>query len=97
MADANESLLKLAREAKVVTNKEAEAEADFLVCGPDSYFQDDVRGVCSTCGDGVVFRSHAPSKPKRICIKCFSGMEKPKRAHITEDVYREVSHLLKGE
>lgn len=41
-----------------------------LVCGPRSYFADDVEACCSFCGATVYHRPHAPKAAKRMCIPC---------------------------
>jgi hypothetical protein len=55
----------------IVSDQEAN-EMDYLVCMPDgpSQFTDNFKGVCSHCGVTVMYRWHAPRKPKRICIDC---------------------------
>ena len=59
-------ILKL---VKVGTDDECEG-CDFVVCGPESPFDDDVHTTCSNCGTPVVHRQHAPKNPPKICIKC---------------------------
>jgi hypothetical protein len=61
----------------VVSDKKAE-ESDYLVCAPygPSSFTDNLKGVCCRCGIDVMYRWHAPRKPKRICMECFVK-EKP--------------------
>ncbi len=41
-----------------------------LVCGPTSYFPDDVHGKCDVCGKAIVYRPHAPKDVKRLCLDC---------------------------
>jgi hypothetical protein len=56
----------------VVTDEKAE-ECDFLVCVPantPSRFEDNLTGFCCECGVKVIYRWHAPRKPKRICMDC---------------------------
>jgi rRNA maturation endonuclease Nob1 len=55
----------------VVSDAEAET-VDYLICMPDgpSEFTDNFKGVCSRCGCAIMYRWHAPRKPKRICIEC---------------------------
>lgn len=64
----------------VVSDKKAE-ECDYLVCVPwgPSQFDDNLRGVCSHCGIDVMYRWHAPRKPKRICLECMVKMESKKK------------------
>lgn len=55
----------------VVDDAEAET-ADYLIClreGP-SQFTDNFKGVCCHCGAPIMYRWHAPRKPKRICLEC---------------------------
>lgn len=54
-----------------VSDEEAE-QADFVVCaleGP-SPFTDNFRGYCWACGTPIMYRWHAPRKPRKICIGC---------------------------
>lgn len=60
----------------IVPDEEAE-QCDFVVCGPDSYFPDDVRSVCSDCGTMIVHRPHVPKRPRKICMTCFLKRESP--------------------
>lgn len=55
----------------VVSDEEAE-ECDFVVCAPDgpSPFTDNFKGYCCACGRPIMYRWHAPRKPKKICLKC---------------------------
>ena len=43
---------------------------DVVVCGPDSYFRDDIRTFCAECGEPIVHRPHAPSNARKICMSC---------------------------
>jgi len=55
----------------VVSDAEAE-QVDFVVCMPlgPSDFTDNLVGNCCQCGTKVMYRWHAPRKPKKICIDC---------------------------
>jgi hypothetical protein len=45
--------------------------ADFLICAPEGYFEDDVKGKCALCEAPIVWRPYWTSKgPKKICIAC---------------------------
>lgn len=44
-----------------------------LVCSSRGYFSDDVHGECSDCGGDIVWRPHAPSHARRVCISCWLG------------------------
>lgn len=57
---------------QVVSDEEAE-HCDFLVCVPATWpsrFTDNFKGVCCHCGVEVIYRWHAPRKPKKICLEC---------------------------
>ena len=41
-----------------------------LVCGPASYFRDDVRTSCDWCGTAIVHRPHAAAAAIKICLAC---------------------------
>jgi hypothetical protein len=60
----------------VVSDKDAE-NCDYLVCMPwgPSRFHDNLKGICSGCGITVMYRWHAPLKPKRICFDCMMKRE----------------------
>lgn len=62
---------------KIVSDKEAE-QSDYLVCAPfgPSPFEDNFKGICCKCGIAVMYRWHAPRKPKRICLDCMLKQEK---------------------
>lgn len=55
--------------AEVVSDAEAEA-VDFVVCGPISYFSDDIHTTCAFCGTPIVHRPNAPSGPPKVCMPC---------------------------
>jgi hypothetical protein len=55
----------------VVPATPLEAESgDAVVCGPDSYFPDDIRTFCAECGEAIVHRPHAPAGARKICMGC---------------------------
>jgi len=61
----------------IVSDDEAE-KSDFVVCmpwGTPSPFTDNLSGFCSKCGCKVMYRWHAPRKPKKLCIECFYKLE----------------------
>jgi hypothetical protein len=61
----------------VVSDKAAE-KADFVVCmpwGTPSPFDDNLKGTCCECGITVMYRWHAPRKPKKICLECVAKRE----------------------
>ncbi len=43
---------------------------DFVVCGPASYFPDDVHTTCAACERPIVHRPHVPMVPPKICVEC---------------------------
>jgi hypothetical protein len=59
----------------VVSDAEAET-SDYLVCLPDgpSAFDDNFKGVCCKCKCPIMYRWHAPRKPKRICVDCMDTL-----------------------
>lgn len=61
---------------QVISDEKAE-QCDYLVCTPlgPSSFDDNLKGICCKCGIAVMYRWHAPRKPKRICMECaIAGM-----------------------
>lgn len=57
---------------EIVSDEQAE-NCEFLVCVPadtPSSFTDNLTGFCSHCGVKVIYRWHAPRKPKKICLEC---------------------------
>lgn len=62
-------------EIPVVSDEKAE-ECDYLICMPwddNSPFPDNLKGICCSCGVELMYRWHAPRKPKRICLVCAVG------------------------
>jgi hypothetical protein len=59
----------------VVDDEEAE-QVDFVVCMPvgPSPFDDNLTGFCSQCGVKIMYRWHAPTKPKKICLECMNKL-----------------------
>ena len=73
MIDKDELLKKI----RVISDEEAE-KSDYLVCAPlgtPSPFDDNMKGTCCKCGIMVMYRWHAPRKPKRICVECAFKLE----------------------
>lgn len=65
---------------EVCTRAEAEECDYYLVCvtvGTPSPFLNNEQGQCCVCGAVVIFRPHAPVKPKRICFECAVAMSGP--------------------
>ncbi len=61
-----DDILKL---VTVGTDEECEA-CEFVICGPMSFFPDDVRLSCSNCGETIYHRPYVPKRPTKICMKC---------------------------
>lgn len=62
------------KKIKVVSEEEAE-DCDYVVCMPadtPSPFTDNLVGHCCECGVKVIYRWHAPRKPKKICLVCMT-------------------------
>lgn len=67
------------KKIKIVSDKEAE-KADYVVCMPadsPTTFTDNLTGYCCKCGVKVMYRWHAPLKPKRICVNCVFKVTEP--------------------
>jgi hypothetical protein len=63
---------------EVIIASPAECEqADFVVCGPVSYFPDDVHTTCAFCATPIVHRPHAPVLPPKICFECLKRGGRP--------------------
>jgi predicted RNA-binding Zn-ribbon protein involved in translation (DUF1610 family) len=65
---------------EIVSDEKAE-QADYLVCSSadtPSPFADNLTGFCCACGIKVIYRWHAPRKPKRICMLCAVEQLEPK-------------------
>ena len=59
----------------VGTPEECEA-VDFVVCGPVSYFGDDIHTTCALCGAAIVHRPYVPVTPLKICVGCMLAKAK---------------------
>jgi hypothetical protein len=77
----------------VIPDEEAES-CEYLVCAPwgPSPFTDNFKGACSHCGVAVMYRWHAPRKPKRICMECVVKLED--EARNLSDVAPDVAPAL---
>lgn len=65
---------EILKKIKTVSDEEAET-CDYLVCMPadtPTPFKDNFHGHCCECGVRVMYRWHAPRKPKRICVGCMT-------------------------
>lgn len=58
-----------ALDARVASQEEVD-KADVVICGPDSYFPDDVRTFCAQCAAPIVHRPHAPCQARKLCMRC---------------------------
>ena len=72
-----------------------------VVCGPDSYFADDVRGHCAECSAAIVWRPHWPADVQKVCIPChvraaeqYRADGKPVMAMATPATIRELALYL---
>ena len=54
----------------VATPEECE-QTDFVICGPVSFFDDDVHTTCAHCAAPIVHRPDVPKTPAKICLDCF--------------------------
>lgn len=67
----------------IVSDEEAE-QCDYLICaraGTPSPFNDNFTGICCRCGHDVIYRWHAPRKPKRICMECMEEQLKEEQSN----------------
>lgn len=56
-------------DVEIASDEECE-RATFVICGPTSYFVDDVHTTCAFCEVPVVHRPYAPKAPPKICMRC---------------------------
>lgn len=66
---ANNLLREVIEKTRIGTKSDAE-NSDYLVCGPKSYYPDDLQGNCSLCHVVIFWRPNAAKSPTRICIQC---------------------------
>jgi len=73
----------------IVSDDEAE-KVDFVVCMPlgPSPFDDNLVGECCKCGIKVMYRWHAPRKPKKLCLDCMCKLEE-KKLQMSEETKSE--------
>jgi hypothetical protein len=70
--------------AKILSRADSE-NVDAVVCGPKSFYVDDVHTYCAACAcvgrlTPIVHRPHAPKAPPNICMDCAAkhqGSAKP--------------------
>jgi hypothetical protein len=67
-----------------VIDADAAERVDFIVCGPTSYFADDVKTHCALCRAPIVHRPSAPVAPLKICLECMVSTAKAKREESSE-------------
>jgi hypothetical protein len=78
-----------------------EEEPPLMVCGPTSYYADDLHGACSRCGEAIHWRPHVPPEFIRICVFCFESDLKDMRSDdeieikVTEETRNEVRAWLR--
>ena len=82
-------LIKSLPPVTIVSDEEAE-KVDFVVCMPfgPSRFDDNLTDFCCECGVKVMYRWHAPRKPKKLCLDCMYKLEK-KKLQMSEKSHRE--------
>mgnify|MGYP001557770352 CR=1 FL=1 len=54
----------------LVVDKIDWSQISFVFCGSESYFEDDVHGVCHQCQMEIVYRPYLPIDVKKICFNC---------------------------
>lgn len=68
---------------------------NILVCGPTSYFADDVPAHCATCDAPIVHRPHRPPDCVTICESCAAAAviagTLSATLHVTAETLREVA------
>lgn len=83
---------QIIQKTRIGTRTDAE-NSDYLVCGPKSYYPDDVQGNCSLCHAVVYWRPNAPKRPARVCMQCLLIETKgvlPESCFITPDTATEL-------
>lgn len=73
---------EILKTVNVVSQEEAE-NVDVVICMPDggtSYFTDDVRSHCATCGIPIRHRPHVPKRPLKVCFHCGLSMAEQDKA-----------------
>ena len=70
-----------------------------VICGPESFFPDDVKENCADCGSEIFHRPHTP-KGTYICLPCLimrAAKDSTFRGsfHITKETVKEVLEELK--
>lgn len=63
----------------VGTPEECE-QASFVVCGPESFFPDDVHTTCAFCHTPIVHRPSVPMAPPKICLRCLQRVVSTKES-----------------
>lgn len=74
-------------------------EDPILVCGPISYFPDDLRGQC-VCGRLIIYRPHTAHIKKKLCTGCarriIAEHKEDRTIVITDKVWQEVQEFRKS-
>jgi len=71
----------------------------FIICGPQSFFLDDVKVNCVDCASKLFHRPHAP-KGIHICLPCviMRALKDPQfhgNVQVTEETVKEVREEIK--
>lgn len=56
-----------------VVSNEACEHVNYVVCGNESHFLDDVHATCR-CGAPIVHRPYVPKRPPKICLACYIAL-----------------------
>jgi len=74
------------------------ADEVFIICGPQSFFLDDVKVKCVDCGCDLFHRPHAP-EGSCICLPCLFIRSKDPQFHgdfrVTKETAKEVLEEIK--
>lgn len=62
-----------------------------VVCGPRSFFLDDVHTACGECGVAIVHRPHVPADARKLCIPCAQRLHAGRPFAITERTAAELA------
>lgn len=71
---------------------------DYMVCGNQSFYPDDVWDKCSKCDAKIVHRPHMPKDVKKICLKCTMFMnDSQPEIHMTEETKQDLREYFAKE
>jgi len=70
----------------------------FIICGPQSFYLDDVKVNCIDCGSELFHRPHSP-EGTYICLACLFIRSKDQQFHgdfrVTKETAKEVLEEIK--